>query len=175
MLYYWLPVLIWLGVIFTESMSRYAASDQTSRIIVPLLHWLMPWLNPLQLEQLHDLVRKVGHFTGYGLLSYFFFRGFRGTHLIRQGGGAVLTRTRAAFATVRSESWRGSWALLAMAGTFLTAAADETHQMTLPYRGGSWWDVLLDCVGGAIFQLLILLFWTWRASQKKGVPARVEA
>lgn len=169
LLFYWVPVLIWLAVIFAESVSRFAASDETSRFVVPILHWLMPWLNSSQLQEAHHLLRKTGHFTGYGLLSYFLFRAFRGTQHLLAGSAEVLERTyrRSAVTLSRSEYWRAGWALLAIAGTFLAASADEMHQMTLPNRTGSWWDVLLDCIGGTTFLVALLVYWSLRARQRR--------
>ncbi len=173
---YWLPVLIWLGVIATESISALAASDQTSRIIVPLLHWLMPRLDPSQLTEIHHLLRKIGHFTGYGLLSYFFFRAWRGTHHIHAGTEQVLTRAfRQARGVLFSDYWRLSWAALAVVCTAAVASADEVHQMGNSSRTGSWWDVLLDTIGGITFQVLILVVAKFLARTPKPHSARAGA
>jgi VanZ family protein len=173
---FWVPLVIWLGVIFAESMSRYAASDETGRLILPVLHWLFPRLSFAQIEELHGLIRKTGHFTGYGLLSYFFFRAWRGTYHLRARTVEVLSRSyrRSGAALIFSDNWRATWALLAMVGTILVASCDEMHQMTLPDRTGSWWDVLLDTIGGLIFQIAIFLYWKWRARARRQVPERVE-
>lgn len=172
-----MPVLIWLAVIFTESMSPFAASDETSRIVIPVLHWLMPRLDLAQLTELHHMIRKIGHFTGYGLLGYLFFRAWRGTYHVHAGTAAVLSRaySRSGAAMIFSEYWRASWALLALFGTSLVATCDEVHQMTLANRTGSWWDVLLDSIGGLIFQIAVLLFWKWRLRARRDVAVRVEA
>ncbi len=172
-----MPVIIWLGVIFAESMSPFAASDQTSRIIVPILHWLMPRLDPAQLTEVHHLLRKIGHFTGYGLLSYLFFRALRATYHVRQGTADTLKRGYRRVSAILSfpEYWRGTWALLAMVCTSAVATADELHQMTLANRTGSWRDVLLDSVGGLIFQLGILLFWKWRTRARREARMQVGA
>lgn len=176
-LLYWLPVIFWLAVIFAESVSIFAASDHTSLIVIPVLHWLFPSWNNAHLEEVHHVIRKLGHLTGYGLLSYFFFRAIRGTHHVHQGTVQVLKRAyrRSAVAPALSQYWRFGWMLFAMLCTFLVASADEMHQMTLPNRTGSWWDVLLDCVGGLIFQLIIFAVWRWRTRTGPGVSARAEA
>ena len=176
-LIYWLPVLIWLAVIFAESGLRIAAADQTSRFILPVLRFLFPSFSPDRLQELHHLVRKLGHFTGYGLLSYFFFRAWRGTHHVYHSTENLLTRAyrRTSPALSFSNYWRRNWALLAMVATFIVASCDEMHQMTLPYRTGSWWDVLLDCVGGLIFQIAVFLFWLWRSRNRQLATAQVGA
>jgi VanZ family protein len=173
---YWVPLVIWLGVIFAESMSRYAASDETGRLILPALHWLFPRLSFAQLDELHGLIRKTGHFAGYGLLSYFFFRAWRGTYHLRTRTLEALTSAyRQPKAVIFSDNWRANWALLAMLCTSLIATCDEMHQMILPDRTGSWWDVLLDTIGGLIFQIAIFLYWKWRVRARREVPDRVEA
>ena len=45
---------------------------------------------------------------------------------------------------VRRILWRPEWAALAVLCTFLVAAADELHQMSIPSRTGTWRDVALD-------------------------------
>jgi len=165
-LVYWGPVILWLGIIFLESVSVYASSDQTGQLLIPILHWLFPGLDSAQLTEFHHLIRKTGHLTGYGLLSYFLFRAWRGTHWILRGTEDVIRR---------AHFWRPSWALLALLGTAMVASLDEMHQMTLPNRTGSWWDVLLDTFGGLVFQIAILLFIGMRTRSTRSIPERVEA
>lgn len=177
LLIYWLPVIFWLAVIFTESVSIFGASDHTSLIVIPVLHWLFPSWDKVQLEEVHHVIRKLGHLTAYGLMSYFFFRAIRGTYHAYKGTVQVLKRSyqKPAANPVFSQYWRAWWMLFAMLGTFLVASADEMHQMTLPNRTGSWWDVLLDSIGGLIFQVAILLVWKWRTRIRPGAPVRAEA
>jgi VanZ family protein len=42
------------------------------------------------------------------------------------------------------------------------ASADELHQTFLANRNGSIWDVMIDCSGGLLMQLLIWLWMLWR-------------
>ena len=73
---------------------------------------------------LHMLLRKLGHLTGYGIL-----------------GALALRAARVDFARP---------VLASFAIVLLVAGIDELHQSTIPSRGGSAWDVLLDVVGAAI-------------------------
>ncbi len=177
LLLYWLPVLVWLTVIFTESMSPFAASDETSRIVIPVLRWLLPHASMQSLETIHHLLRKVGHFTGYGLLSYFFFRAIRATHHFQRDTVELLSQSylRSGAAVIFSHYWRFRWLLLAILGTFVVAAADEMHQMTLANRTGSWWDVLLDCTGGLVFLVALSLYWRFRARKHASITVRASA
>lgn len=173
---YWVPVIAWLCVIATESLSPFAASDHTGRFVIPVLHWLMPHLNFAQLTEIHEVLRKVGHFFGYGLLSFFFFRALRGTHHIYHGTENLLSRAyiRSAGSLLLPDYWRASWAFLAVIGTSIVASCDEMHQMTLKNRGGSWWDVMLDTIGGVIFQIAIFVFISMKARTRRNSSAHVE-
>jgi len=172
---YWVPVIIWVSVIATESISPFAASDHTSRIVIPVLHWLMPHLDFRHLTEIHEVLRKVGHFIGYGLLSYFLFRALRGTHHVYRGTENLLSRAYLRKRTpLAGDYWKASWTLLAVLGTSFVATCDELHQMTLKNRGGSWRDVLLDTIGGLIFQLVIFVLISMRARVRRHASERVE-
>jgi VanZ family protein len=80
------------------------------------------------------LIRKCGHFTGYGLLGLAWLRAW------------WMTLPRSLFFID---------AVLALLGTALIASSDEFHQSHLSNRTGSPWDVLLDCSGALAMQLLV--------------------
>ena len=79
-------------------------------------------------DLLHHLLRKSGHFLGYGALGLLWLRAWRMT-----------------LPNMRFLSLAG----LALLGTALVASWDEWHQTFLPNRTGSPYDVLLDCCGAA--------------------------
>ena len=149
---WWLPVFVWLGVIALES--YFLSAARTGSFIDPILHAIMPWFNMAQIEHIHEVGRKVGHFVGYGVMGYLLFRALRGTYHVHAGTEEILRRKRADAGQFFSQLWSWKWFLLAIAGTFLVATADELHQMGDPTRTGSWWDVGLDTVGAIIIQLL---------------------
>ena len=96
-------------------------------------------------ELTHHLIRKTGHFIGYGLVALAWLRAF------------WMTFPRLSF--FRNAS-------LALLGTAVTASADEIHQTFLPNRTGLARDVVLDCCGAifmqfAFFLLLKLTSRTW--------------
>ena len=162
-------------VIAIESMFLSAA--RTGRIVDPVLHWMLSSLNPEQIDHIHEIGRKVGHFIGYGLMSYFFFRAFRGTYHVYHGTENVL-RNKIVPAGHRlfAYLWHWRWAALAIVGTALIATADEVHQMSDPTRTGTWRDVLLDSVGALVFQLLIMTIIRARTPQSpRAVPETVSS
>ena len=52
---YWLPVLVWMGIIFSGS-SDSASFEHSSRIIGPLVRWFFPLLSD---EAVHAIVVSV--------------------------------------------------------------------------------------------------------------------
>jgi VanZ family protein len=92
--------------------------------------------------RLHLIIRKCGHFLGYGILSIAWFRAFWMT--FRLG-------------TTPHQRWIAAHRL-AMLGTLAVASSDEIHQLFLPNRSGSIVDVMIDCLGGLLMQSMI---WLW--------------
>lgn len=152
-LWYWFPVILWLSVILVESTSS-LSSDNTAGIVIPILHWLFPTAALTELQKVHDAGRKVGHFVGYGLMGYFFFRAVRGMHHVLAGTESLLRKGMAAGAGVRTY-FRLNWALSGILGTAIVASADEIHQTFLPSRGGHFHDVVLDTSGAVIVLLFV--------------------
>ena len=78
--------------------------------------------------------------VGYGLLCFCWLLLLRGTYWLQH----EYLRSVKGSIKVRRLWWRAEWAGLAVLFTFLVAAADELHQMSIPSRTGSWSDVALD-------------------------------
>src|SRR4029450_11351545 len=70
---YWLPLLLWLGVIFLGS-ADLMWGEHTSRFIVPFLRWLKPDISPDTLASIHFIVRKCAHLSEYAILALLWFR-----------------------------------------------------------------------------------------------------
>ncbi|HEY3661514.1 MAG TPA: VanZ family protein [Candidatus Udaeobacter sp.] len=130
---YWLPLLIWLGVIFVNSSSAMSA-EHTSRHIVPFLLWLKPGMSPQTTWIILVFARKCAHVVEYTVLALLLWRALRSVPLLR-------TKTLMAFGA-------------AFLGSALFAASDEFHQTFVQSRTPSVRDVLLD-VAGALLGLLI--------------------
>jgi VanZ like family len=144
LLSYWLPVVLMIIVIMLESTDMFG-SDQTSRLIYPVVNWITLNLTGHAMDypfflQLHAVLRKVGHLTGYGLLCAVWFRAIRATargHLLRHS-------------FEWNWFWTHTWARNAFLMTALIASADEIHQRFLPSRTGEFRDVLIDSSGALI-------------------------
>lgn len=128
----WLPVIFCMCVIACES-TPYFGADRTSGPLRHLWEWLFGPVTDDYWRLQHIIIRKSGHFIGYGLMGLAWFRAWR------------MTKPRA---TLIQD------ALLALAGTALVAGADEFHQTFLPNRTGTFHDVLLDCVGATVLMCL---------------------
>ena len=61
-----------------------ASSNNTSRILYPLLHFLFG-MDHAHFEHWHFFIRKGGHVFGYGLLSILLFRAWRETLPVVEG------------------------------------------------------------------------------------------
>jgi len=130
---YWLPLLIWLCVIFIGSTDLMSA-EHTSRFIVPFLLRLKPAMSPQTVWTIVVVVRKCAHVTEYAILALLLWRALR-------SGSTLRMKTPGLFSA-------------ALLGCALFAASDEFHQSFVKSRTPSVRDVLLD-VAGALLGLLI--------------------
>ena len=130
---YWLPLLIWLAVVFVGSTDLMSA-EHTSRFIVPVLLWLKPGLSPKTIWFVLVFVRKCAHVSEYAVLALLLWRALRGSP-------ALHMKISTLCGTV-------------LLGCALFAASDEFHQSFVKTRTPSVRDVLLD-ITGALFGLLI--------------------
>jgi len=130
---YWLPLLIWIGVIFVGSTSVMSA-EHTSRYIVPFLLWLKPGISPEAIWTILVVARKCAHLLEYTVLALLLWRALRSIP-------ALCAKTLMVVGAV-------------LLGCALFAASDEFHQTFVKSRTPSVRDVLLD-VGGALLGLLI--------------------
>src|SRR6266487_5867071 len=73
---YWLPVVLWMGLIFGGS-TDVMSSHRTSRFIGPLLRWLNPNISDEAIRAVQTVVRKGGHVAEYSVLAVLIWRGRR--------------------------------------------------------------------------------------------------
>jgi VanZ family protein len=140
----WWPALLWAAVIWLLSTGVFGDAH-TSRIILPLLHWVFPAWPPDKLLLWHHLVRKSAHLAEYFVFSLLITRGIRSGH----------PRGR----------WR--WTLVAISVLAVYATLDEYHQSFVPGRTPAVMDVLLDVMGGAAAQVLAGLLAFWREDRRR--------
>jgi len=134
---HWLPVLIWLGVIFLGSTDMLSA-EHTSRFLVPFLRWIDPQISFATLNAIQLGIRKLGHLTEYAILAMLLWRALR-------------SGTR----------WQMKMSILflvAALASAIFAASDEFHQSFVPSRTASPNDVMIDICGTLIGLLSCLMF-----------------
>jgi VanZ family protein len=123
---YWLPVILWMSLIFSASTSL-GRPDNTSLFVRPFLLWLYPKMPEKTIDRIHYALRKTAHFAEYAMLGLLLWRLF-------YFEPALAARRNQAFVA----------ALLVSA---LYAASDEFHQSFVPGREAAARDVLLDTCG----------------------------
>jgi VanZ family protein len=121
----WIPVIAWGVLIFTLSTSAFSASN-TARMIDPILRWIAPGISSASVDVCHALIRKVAHFTEYGVLFWLLIRG-----------------------PMRDRPY------MALGLCVVYALVDEGHQTFVPGRTGSLYDVALDSSGALFSRFLI--------------------
>jgi VanZ family protein len=130
------PLILWMAVIFINS-STIGASQNTSRIIRPLLEWLFPSSDAAVLDIYHGYIRKLAHFTEYGMLAFFASRAF----------------------WLSSKTFlRKFWFVWAFLFVVFVASADEYNQSFNSLRTSSIYDILLDALGGLSVLAVLYIF-----------------
>ena len=132
-IWYWLPVLMTLGVMYWFSTDA-LASPKTRSLIDRVFLRLVPHASDHALEAFNHFIRKSAHVFEYAVLGALLFRAFRGDSRVR---------------------WRFKWAFYAFGSTVFWALLDEFHQTLTRSRDGSIWDVLLDSCGALLGLTLI--------------------
>jgi VanZ family protein len=139
---FWLPVVLWMALIFTGSSDSHS-SEHSSRIIGPFLHWLFPKMSQAHIEDIHLVIRKCAHLAEYGILALLVWRALH-----------------------QSKNNLRAWSWPKVGGTllvvFLYAASDEFHQIFVPTRTAHFSDVVIDTMGAAIALLILRLLTLYR-------------
>ncbi len=133
--------LLWMGLIFHFSSVDWSGQRTGSLLEALLAQWfpsLAQRLTESQLEALNFVVRKLAHFTEYGILMLLGYWAFgRGLGYAPQ------------------PAWRYAiWTSIAY------AIFDELHQLTVPGRTGNGLDVLIDAAGVLFVAYLIRRRWS---------------
>jgi VanZ family protein len=139
----WLPVLIWMVLIFSASSDR-GSFQHSSRIIAPLVHWLFPTVSDARIHDVVVFVRKCAHVTEFAALAM------------------LVWRALGAAADPRPGSWPWPRAMRTLLIVAVYAASDEFHQLFVPSREASVVDVMIDTSGAVLALLLVWVIGRWR-------------
>ena len=134
------PLACFAAIILLASTTQ-ASMSNTSRFIGPLLEFLFPDTDKTDLINYHGYIRKFAHLAEYALLGFFASR---------------------AFWYSSKKVLKDNWCLAAILTVFFVALIDEVNQSFNPTRTGSFYDVLLDLIGGAIMIASLLVYKKYR-------------
>ena len=128
---YWLPVLLWVFLIFGAS-TGVGSAQRTSRIIGPLLLWLFPDMPHETRIIIHVAIRKCAHVVEYAVLSFLIWRGL--------------------FQPLRGNPKPWAWPLAGWAVLIcaILASLDEFSQSFWDSRLGTPYDVVIDTIGASL-------------------------
>ena len=132
---HWIPA-IFVAIMISVFSTHYFSSEQTGRIIFPILHRLFPHTSAHAIHLMHIGIRKMAHVTEFGIFSITVFHGIRGN---RHG-------------------WRLTWAVATLLLAVTYAGLDEWHQSFVPLREARVRDVAVDAFGALMAQSLVWVY-----------------
>lgn len=135
-LFYFLPAVLWLAVIFFLSSQP---GDDTASLSLAITRWLMRFLPSVSEAGLHLLLRKLAHVGVYFVEGALLYPALR--------------------AWLRSV---GKCFFLTIAVCALIAAADEAHKILIPGRHCSWDEAALNVLGAFLGAGLLAAFGKWK-------------
>jgi VanZ family protein len=148
----WWPAVIWAAIMFWVSTDAYS-SQNTGRILAPVLRWLYSGITQEQLDLVNAVLRKGAHLAEYFVLYLLVYRGLSGARAY----------------------WRLPWALGALFITMVYSVLDEMHQSFVASRTASPWDALLDTAGALAALLLILILFRFSELHSSSSQRPVDA
>ncbi|WP_019412445.1 VanZ family protein [Paenisporosarcina sp. TG20] len=126
----WIPVILWMFLIYTSSAQVADDSNELSKgitqSIVETVESIIPG-NDISVDNLNYLIRKSAHFFTYLILALL-----------------VLNAVR------KSRIYGIKSFTISLGICVLYAISDETHQLFVPGRGGQATDVLIDTSGAML-------------------------
>ena len=125
---YWVPVLVWMGLIFWMSTGMFSWNN-SYHFLEQILRSIRPTISRDSIIMINHILRKAGHVTEYFISGMLVFRAFR--------AGS-------------SEPRILRWAILSCVFVVLLAASDEFHQSFVASRTASVLDVGIDTAGGLL-------------------------
>lgn len=127
----WILVVIWMGLIFSQSHKPATESNKLSKGVTEIIVETVEKINPdtdmdINVSRFNHILRKNAHFFSYLLLGILTLN-------------ALLSSGKDGYKCIG----------LAFLICLLYAASDEFHQTFIPGRGGQVKDVIIDS-GGAL-------------------------
>ena len=157
-----------MGVIFTESTDM-ASAKNTGGLLYNVISFVAPHVDQGFVDVLNEVLRKTGHFLGYGILSVLVFLALKNTNrdrlrnLVRRPWGIYLR-----------DLWRLEWSFIGVMAAIGMATYDEIHQTFIPSRTGRWQDVVIDTSGAIAMQVVVYLLAMRKLKQSGSATPQVE-
>ena len=143
LLNYWLPVVLWMSLIFAGSGDS-KSGNRSSQLIGPFVRFFAPNIAPETLDIIILSVRKTAHLTEYAVLAILVWR----------------ARRQPQPREFRIWRWPDArWTLLIC---ILYASTDEWHQSFVPNRESAVHDVFIDAIGATGGLVLIWIVSRWQ-------------
>jgi VanZ family protein len=136
LLRYYLPAILWTVIVLGSSTDAFSSAHTFRWLLVAMSRLFGRQPPELRVHLINFFWRKSTHVVAYGLMGALWFRAMRSDSAIR---------------------WTARWSWQAIAITTLFASADEIHQIFVPSRTASVFDVLLDTGGAALAVVLVRL------------------
>ena len=142
---YWLPVLLWMGLIFWMSTGIFSWHN-TYHFLEPILRSIKPRISHYTIVIINNSLRKAAHLTEYFISGVLIFRAFKAgskePHVLR-------------------------WAFRSVVFVVLLAASDEFHQSFVVSRTASLLDVGID-MGGGLLAVCVSMLRHYRSRRQGG-------
>jgi VanZ family protein len=157
-----------MGVIFTESTDM-ASAKNTGGLLYNVISFVAPHVDQGFVDVLNEVLRKTGHFLGYGILSVLVFLALKNTNrdrlrnLVRRPWGIYLR-----------DLWRLEWSFIGVMAAIGMATYDEIHQTFIPSRTGRWQDVVIDTSGAIAMQVVVYLLAMRKLKQSGSATPQAE-
>jgi VanZ family protein len=141
---WWLPVIIWAGVIFFMS-TRTFGPGFSNRLLSHILALLHLKVSHQTFHILATGFRKLGHFTEYAIFAIFLYHAMGDDH---------------------RSAWNPRKALACILLAGLYSLTDEFHQRFVPDRGSSIVDCGFDMIGATLG--MVIVYFAGEGSAKPG-------
>ncbi|HET7215854.1 MAG TPA: VanZ family protein [Terriglobia bacterium] len=144
---WWIPVIVWAGVIFYMS-TRTFGSSFTNHLLRDILAFLHLEVSRHTFPLLAFGFRKLGHLTEYSIFAIFLYHALGDEH---------------------SSFWNPRKALACILLAGLYSLTDEFHQRFVPGRGPSIVDSGIDTIGATLGMLIVYFAGRGRAGTQANV------
>jgi VanZ family protein len=154
-----------MGVISTDM----ASAKNTGGLLYNVISFVAPHVDQGFVDVLNEVLRKTGHFLGYGILSVLVFLALKNTNrdrlrnLVRRPWGIYLR-----------DLWRLEWSFIGVMAAIGMATYDEIHQTFIPSRTGRWQDVVIDTSGAIAMQVVVYLLAMRKLKQSGSATPQAE-